>query len=363
MPQLDYITIKGYKSIRELNNFQLKALNILIGANGAGKSNFVMLFELLHQIVSENLQLTVARSGGANSFLHFGQKVTEEIGLELRFGNNSYKLKLVPAEGDILIFSEETVWNGKFGSGHRESLLKKNAEKVDNLCWSCAIQPEINNCVLKSINSWQVYHFHDTSSTAKIKQLGDIGDNAFLRPDASNLAAFLYLLKERQKMHYANIIDTIKMVAPFFDDFILRPSPFNQDKIKLEWKEKGSNSYFDANALSDGTLRFICLVALLLQPELPELILLDEPELGLHPYAIMMLAGLLRSASKKTQVIVSTQSVTLVDQFTPEDVIVVDREDGQSTFNRPSTEEIASWLDEYSLGELWQKNIIGGRPK
>jgi predicted ATPase len=359
MAQLDQITIKGYKSIRSLNNFKLKPLNILIGANGAGKSNFVNLFNLLHQIVSGNLQLTVARAGGADSFLHFGQKVTEKIELELWFGNNGYKLELVPAKGDMLIFSEETVYfhdrdkypqpyKETFGAGHRESLLKEYSG--------------IAGYVLKAMNSWRVYHFHDTSSTARVKQLGDIGDNFFLRPDASNLAAFLYLLKETKEKYYNNIVDTIKMVAPFFDDFILRPSPFNENKIKLEWKERGSDSYFDAHSFSDGTLRFICLATLFLQPNLPETILLDEPELGLHPYAITILADLLRSASERTQVIVSTQSVTLVNQFTPDDVVIVEKEDGQSVFKRPSTEEIASWMDEYSLGELWEKNIIGGRP-
>lgn len=362
MAQLDYITIKGYKSIRELNNFQLKPLNILIGANGVGKSNFVMLFDLLHNIIDENLQLTIGRSGGVDSFLYFGQKTTRDIELELWFGSNRYAFSLLSGVGDRFIFFEETVCQTKnedgtsccmsidLGSGHKESLIRKSTEKIAN-------------DVLMSINSWQVYHFHDTSDSARVKKTGDVEDNLFLRTDASNLAAYLYLLKKTKGKYYDNIIETIRLVAPFFDDFILRPSPLNEDKIKLEWKEMGSNSYFDANSLSDGTLRFICLATLLLQPKLPEIILLDEPELGLHPYAITMLAELLRSASKRTQVIVSTQSVTLVDQFMPDDVIIVDREDGQSTFNRPSTEEIASWIDEYSLGELWQKNILGGRPK
>jgi predicted ATPase len=164
--------------------------------------------------------------------------------------------------------------------------------------------------------------------------------------------------------YYRNIVETIRLVAPFFDDFVLRPSPLNPDKIRLEWREKGSDAYFNAHALSDGTLRFISLATLLLQPpdQLPTTILLDEPELGLHPYAINVLGGLLRSTALDTQIIVSTQSVTLVNQFDPEDLVIVERENGASIFRRPDETEIEGWLEGYSLGELWEKNVLGGRP-
>ena len=207
-----------------------------------------------------------------------------------------------------------------------------------------------------------MYHFHDTSSAAKVKLTGDIGDNESLRSDASNLAAFLFLLKAKHPDSYRRIVSTVRLAAPFFDDFRLRPSPFNEQKIQLEWSEKNSDAYFNAHALSDGTLRFICLATLLLQPELPSLIIIDEPELGLHPYAIQLLAGLVRSASHKAQVILSTQSVTLVNQFTPEELIVVDRKDGASELRRLSAKDLESWLESYSLGELWEKNVLGGRP-
>jgi predicted ATPase len=362
MAQLDEISIKGYKSIQSLQNFKLTPLNILIGPNGAGKSNFIGLYDFLYQIITGNLQLTVAKSGGADSFLHFGQKHTSKIELHFWFGQNGYSLNLVPAK-DALIIEDEIVFfhdKQRFpnpysnGVGHalQESALKKVSEESN----------KIAKYVMKSIYSWRVYHFHDTSTSAKVKQQCDLNDNTYLRPDASNLSAFLFLLQETQKKNYNNIIDAIRMVTPFFDDFILRPSPFNEGKIKLEWKEKGSDVYFDAHSFSDGTLRFICLATLLLQPELPEAILIDEPELGLHPYAINVLAELLKSASKKAQVIVSTQSVTLVNQFNPEDVIIVDRENSASIFKRPSAEEITSWMDEYGLGDLWEKNILGGRP-
>jgi len=152
------------------------------------------------------------------------------------------------------------------------------------------------------------------------------------------------------------------MVAPFLEDFVLEPLALNQQMIRLEWREKGNDHVFGPGALSDGTLRFICLATLLLQPTLPSTILLDEPELGLHPYAITLLADLLRGASTKTQVIASTQSVSLVNQFEPQDILVVEREDGQSMFKRLEHGAMDAWLEDYGLGELWEKNLLGGRP-
>ncbi|GAG04877.1 unnamed protein product, partial [marine sediment metagenome] len=272
------------------------------------------------------LQLSVAKSGGANALLYFGQKTTSEILVSLYFGQNGYIARLIPSVGDSLIFAEEQCWYRysssyvspgphkhpiRLGEGHKESRLGKEAREYPG---------KIADHVIGALKGWKIYHFHDTSDSAKVKQTGDIGDNATLRSDASNLAAFLYLLQKTQQDHYDRIVRTIRLAAPFFDDFYLRPSPFNPDKIQLEWREKGSDAYFKAHSLSDGTLRFVCLTTLLLQPNLPSTILIDEPELGLHPYAITLLASLLRSTATKTQVIVSTQSVPLVNQFEPEDI-------------------------------------------
>jgi predicted ATPase len=207
-----------------------------------------------------------------------------------------------------------------------------------------------------------VHHFQDTSVSAKVKQTGDLADNTYLRPDAGNLAAFLYRLQEKQPFAFRAIEDTVRMAAPFFGRFNLQPDRLNPSKIRLEWQEKGSDTYFDAHALSDGTLRFISLATLLLQSPLPTTILIDEPELGLHPYSITVLASLLHAAAAWTQLVVSTQSVTLVNQLSPEEIVVVNRKDGESVFRRLNEEEIAGWIDDYSLGELWEKNVLGGRP-
>ena len=237
-------------------------------------------------------------------------------------------------------------------SGHMESRVLEGTHT------------NIDNYALSAIKSWRVYHFHDTSDNAKVKQMHGLNDNAYLRSDASNLAAFLYFLKEQYPENYQRIVKIIRLVAPFFGDFYLRKHLNNNDQIELEWTEKGEDIPFKAHLLSDGTLRFICLDTVLMQPEelQPETILIDEPELGLHPFAIHLLASMLLSTSKKKQIIVSTQSTDLLNEFTPEDVIVADRNEGWSYLHRLESTKLTSWLEEYSLGELWQKNILGGRP-
>ncbi|HCK64736.1 MAG TPA: chromosome segregation protein SMC [Anaerolineae bacterium] len=363
---LKTISIKGYKSIRELDNFPLTSLNILIGANGSGKTNFISAFKLINQIVEENLQVFISQQGGADNLLYFGRKTTESLQIDLEFGNNGYSCNLLSATGDTLIFESEGIsfhdksrfpqpYYEGLGGGHRETRLLEISRGIQHMT--------IADHVLHALQSWRVYHFHDTSAGAKVKQSGNLNDNSVLRSDAANLAAFLYLLRETKEPFYRKIISTIRLVAPFFDDFNLRPNPLNPETIQLEWREIGSDAYFNANVLSDGTLRFMCLATLLLQPELPSTILIDEPELGLHPYAITVLASLLRSAAKETQVIVSTQSVPLVNQFSPEDIVVVDRLNQQSTFRRLNENELEDWIEDYGLGDLWEKNVIGGRPR
>jgi predicted ATPase len=209
----------------------------------------------------------------------------------------------------------------------------------------------------------RVYHFHDTSAAAPVKQHVSDADNLVLRPDAGNLAAVLYRLRTGdpgERVAYRRIVGSIRQVAPFFRDFVLQPEL--GDQIRLRWRERGTDAVFSAHQMSDGTLRLVCLTALLLQPALPALVVLDEPELGLHPYAIVQLADMLRQASTRSQIVVATQSVTLMNQFELADLIVVERGATGSAFVRPDANHLRGWLQEYSLGELWEKNLIGGRP-
>jgi predicted ATPase len=359
---IDNIKLQGFKSVRSMD-LSLRALNVLIGPNGVGKSNFVSLFRLVNQLVEKRLQSYVAASGGAEALFHFGRKVTERISIDIAFSDfvNGYSCLLEPTDQGSLYFASESVWfhdksnyespySQFLGEGHAEArLLDDEGSKI--AAW-----------VITAMKSWRIYHFHDTSPEAKVKQAGDLHDNRTLRGDAANLAAFLFKTKKNSPDHYRNIVDAVRMVAPFFDDFVLEPLELNEEKIRLEWRERDQETAFGPNALSDGTLRFICLATLLLQPYLPTTILLDEPELGLHPFAITLLAELLRAAATKTQVIASTQSVSLVNQFEPDDIIVVEREGGQSVFKHLEPSAMQNWLEDYGLGDLWEKNLLGGRP-
>jgi predicted ATPase len=353
------LSVSGYKSIRSLRNFELRNLNVLIGANGAGKSNFISLFRLLNEIYEQQLQLYVQLQGGPDVLLHYGRQTTKKLHAEFYFGNNGYKFDLLPTADNRLVFGREESWfaglydsspSALLGTGHTESKLKDAKDQYSPY-------------VRSSISKWRVYHFHDTGENAKVKQPHPTNDTLRLKIDAANLAAYLRMLRQNHDAEYRRIVETIRLVAPFFGDFVQREEA--QDSIELEWTQKGNpDTPFRAHMLSDGTLRFICLATLLLQPVslLPETILIDEPELGLHPYAIAVLADILKQVAEKRQLIVSTQSVELVNELSPEDVIVVDQTDGASTFRRFSEAELAGWLEQYSLGELWKLDVLGGRP-
>jgi predicted ATPase len=364
---LDYITIQGFKSIAAIEQLPLRDVNLLIGPNGSGKSNFIGVFGFLHAIREGRLQEYVIRAGGAEKLLHFGSKRTREIILRLSFKNevNGYTLKLTPTADDSLAPSTETVsyWiKPQYTQAMSESLTASERGREAGI--SNGGRPGIAEWVHRWLGSWRIYHIHDTSSSSPMRKTARTDNNRYLSPDGSNLAAFLYLLREKHEASYTLIRRTVQRVAPFFDDFVLAPLELNPEDIKLEWRHTGSSQYFDASSLSDGTLRFIALAALFLQPAAyrPSVILVDEPELGLHPFAIEILASLIKQASVKTQVIVSTQSSLLLDHFDPEDVLVADRVAGGTKLSRLSSTELAKWLEEYSLGQLWEKNELGGRP-
>lgn len=355
--QISRLVLRGYKSIAECD-VELGRLNVLIGANGAGKSNFIGFFRLINRILDRQLQLAVGQAGGPDALLHYGRKKTEELCAELYFGNNGYRFTLRPTQDNRMMFAYEALWWNQHGdwrprSGHFETYAEEQKNKT-----------RIYQFVVPAMRSWRLYHFHDTSQSALVKQVHGINDNEYLRDDARNLAAFLYRLKNHHEKHYRRIVKAIQLVAPFFGDFHLRPSVDNKEKIQLEWTEAGQDVPFTASALSDGTLRFICLATVLLQPEefMPAAIIIDEPELGLHPYAITVLGGLMKSAAGRHQLIVSTQSVELVNEFEAEDLIVVDKQANASVLRRLDVGALREWLAEYSLGELWKKNLLGGRP-
>jgi predicted ATPase len=367
---LDWISIEGFKSIANSGKVPLHAINLVIGANGVGKSNFVEIFALLQALREGRLQNYVKESAGANEILHFGSKKTPEIKLGFASSGevNSYEIVLRRNEQDSLFPQSEVArfWDKKRYARPYENGLSAEAQGTEAGISKKDLHHGAAKWVGTRINRLRIYHLHDTSKNAPLRTTNKIDDNDYLRPDGSNLAAFLYRLQETSKHQetFAFICQTIQLVAPFFDAFLLRPDNLNPEIIRLAWRHKGSDKYFGVSSLSDGTLRFIALATLLLQPvELrPSVILIDEPELGLHPAAISLLASLIHDASLNTQVIVATQSPQLLDHFEPADVLVAERENGATVFKRLENEDYTHWLEDYSLGQLWEKNELGGRP-
>jgi predicted ATPase len=368
MNTLTRLELHGLKSIKDLS-LTLGRMNVLIGANGAGKSNLLSFFRLLSWMTSSpgRLQTYVGKYGGANALLHDGAAVTPEIAATLEFetdkGTDGYEVRLLHAAPDTLIFAEEQIrysrpempGTNKFismsSTGHREAMLIEKAEEGHEA--ARVVRDLLRQCV--------VYQFHNTSETARIRQRWDTQDNRHLKEDGANLAPFLLRLRASQPLAYRRIVSTIRQVLPFFADFFLEPT---NGMVLLQWQERDTDVVFGSHQASDGALRLMALLALLLQPteEVPDIVILDEPELGLHPYAINVVAGLVKSASIHKQIILATQSMTFIDYFDPEEIIVVNRRGRESELVRLDPGPLQEWLDEYSLSELWEKNVIGGRP-
>lgn len=358
---IDRLRIKGFKSLQDVD-LKLGKLNVLIGPNGAGKSNLISYFDMLRRLVEEDLQIWVVQQGGSDRILTFGSKTTPKLESQIHFGLNAYQFSLVPAPEDKLAFGEEIVSMPSrpqsttgFGRGHLEANLKSHTRLAREL-------PRQADYCYESISSWRVYHFHDTSPSARVKKMCDLRDNQSLHTDASNLAAFLYRMQHENPHIYQEIIDTVQQALPFFRDFVLQPETNGSGalSILLRWRNKHDYEPFLADQLSDGSIRFICMVTALQQADPPRTIIFDEPELGLHPYTLTLLGSLLDSAPEDMQIVVATQSVSLVNEFSIDDLFVVELEDGVSVFKRLDESQFNIWLEDYSVGELWDKNVLGG---
>ena len=365
MSELDYITVKGFKSIASIDKLKLAPMTVLIGPNGSGKSNFIGVFSFLNAVREGRLEEYVIRAGGANKILHFGSRTTEKVHIHISFRNeeDQYRIELGPNASDELITQSEVnyFWDKSHDARPYPSFIESEGREAGI---SRPVSEGFLSYVKASLDGWRVYQFHDTGVDSPIKKTADVNDNRRLRADASNLAAFLYLLQQRHYESYRLIVRTIRQVAPFFRDFDLEPEALNPNKIRLEWWHEGTDAYFDGSSLSDGTLRFMALATVFLQPDMfrPSVILVDEPELGMHPYAITLLASLMQQVSTEAQVIVATQSTLLLDHFEPEQVLVAERVDGATQFTRLDSSKLEVWLENFSLGQLWEKNEIGGRP-
>ncbi|MGP9820181.1 AAA family ATPase [Salinarimonas sp. NSM] len=354
--KLETLTLKGFKSIRAIDALAFADINIVLGPNGAGKSNFVGFFPFIARLAREELQDYVAKQGGLDKLLFFGPKTTEKLEIRFRSDRNEYSATLEPTTEGGLVFADERCKYLQFEHtinhpGQAETRLRRPLSGG-----------QVSKYIYEPIENWRVYHFHDTSAFAPLRSLSRLTEPERLDADGGNLAAFLYYLQEKGPDVLAAVTAALRRVAPFFGGFVLRPEALNPDTIRLRWRHRGRDPLFDVSDLSDGTLRFVALAALLLQPDPPSTIVLDEPELGLHPAALAELAALMHEVAPRVQIIAATQSPTFANHFGWRDVIMVDRVKDASTFRRLTEAEVAPWASDHGIGDLWERNLIGGRP-
>lgn len=365
--KLQEVTIKGYKSIAFNNPVTLKLndVSILLGANGAGKSNIISFFRMISYMMSKSFGKYVEISGTSNALLHYGAKKTPVMFGEIKFSDSQsidiYSFSLSNAAPDRLIITEERIlW-------HREGKVKPYEITLDPVFKESALAESANPVakkIYKMLSYCKVYQFHDSSLEGPLRQVCPVETTNYLQSHGNNLPSFLLFLRDNYKNSYNRIVDYVRDVVPQFQDFYLEP---NNRFISLRWMDNSATDYrFNAYQFSDGSIRFIALATLLLQPPqtMPNVIILDEPELGLHPYAITQLAEMIKDASLHAQIIIATQSKDLVDHFDIDNISVVemDKESLSTTITHLSAEEYNLWLQKYTVSELWDKNIIGGRP-
>ena len=372
--RIESVRIKGFRSLADVELSGLQNANVLIGANGSGKSNFIRFFEMMSWMLrSRRLGEFVERHGGADDQLYGGNRVTPrmeaELALRTEAGRNDYRFALVHAHPDRFVFTEEAFRFSATGfptearwqhapSGQSEAAIVDIAQASP----SPGVNPTTARVIVHLLKSCHVYQFHDTSDTSNLKKRCDAEDNNYLRTHGGNLAAVLHRLEHDDVRRFDLICRHVQRVLPVFDRFQVDES---YGKVSLRWKATGTDRTFGAHLTSDGSLRFFALVTLLNLPleMLPNVLLLDEPELGLHPAAVALVGGMIKSLAVDRQIIVATQSPLLVDVFDLEELIVLNLQDGRTTFRRPDADEYRQWLDEgFMPGEIWQKNLIGGRP-
>lgn len=352
--QIKKIKIKGFRSIKD-QEIELGNMNVLIGEAGSGKTNLLTAFTLLREILKQNLSLYSAQRG-AKALLRGGIAPAESISMEFVFGDgNAYGFELRPTEDDRLFVQREYFSDGKTeepisGGPHMNSQWRNAFSGLAE-----SVKP-----VLEA-DHWFVYHFADASPEARVKSVGRVANGTYLLPDGSNLAAFLFHLKNGYPQDYQRIVWIMQLANRNFQDFFLEPQELNQELIRFQWLEQGSDKPMGAAQLSDSMLRFACLATLLGQPDnlKPATIIIDEPELGLGYKALGLIYEMIRVASNKSQIVLATQSADFLDGFEPEEVIVADKRHGETIFLRQNAKNLKAWLeDDYSLGELWRKGLL-----
>ena len=371
--KIESVRIRGFRSLADVEFPDLPNVAVLIGANGSGKSNFLSFLEMVQQMLRyRRLGDFVARQGGADDQLFGGSDRTAQMDAEFKVktaqGKYDYRFTLNYAHPDnLLCAGEKLVYNL---SGEPDELTlpatgwakeSKIAELTQGKDCPNPTAKQAAADLVQVLGGCAFYHFHNTNGNTGFKKRWDLADNNRLLPNGGNLAAVLYRLEHEDVRRYDYICRQIQRVLPAFDRFDLEES---YGKVSLRWKALGADKTIGAHLTSDGSLRFFALATLLNLPEemLPTIVVLDEPELGLHPMTIHLLGGMIQSLSVKRQVILATQSPLLVNSFGLDQLYVLDWQDGQTKVRKLNSEEYEHWLEEYTPGDLWEMNLLGGRP-
>jgi predicted ATPase len=363
------VSIRGFRSLARVENLELPQLAVLIGANGSGKSNLIRFFEMLsYSLKARNLQQFVLDKGGGDDQLFMGARKTPrmeaELTLETNQGSNEYRMALTHVAPDSLAFAEEAFRfsrHDRHGNGEWVNLPMPAQESGLPEAAANDNQPARRTAwtVLYLLRNCATFQFHDTSAKASLNMRWDESETARLRSDGGNLAPVLLHLSREYPRRYRLITRQIQRVLPVFEDFVLEPAG---GKVLLRWRGKNSDKTFGPHLTSDGSLRLFCLFTLLNLPGdmLPDVLMIDEPELGLHPHAIALTADMIKSLAVHRQVFIATQSPLMVDAFEVENILVASLEDGATKLAPMNRSDYRNWLeDDYQPSDLWLKEPVG----
>jgi predicted ATPase len=337
---------------------ELLPLNVIIGQNASGKSNFIDVIKLLRSLPQDKgLINLISKSGGINEWIWKGVKTNDFLEIEVQiswlFQLTTYKIRIVEALQRLGIESEQIIEKGHTVNRNRttkaeDSILSVNETNYRGASYSTVRAAFLNLAIYSDL---QITRKSEIRSPKPSDALND-----FLAEDGSNLALILDNLNYRGKK--PEIMRNLQKFYPQFTDYL---TTTQGGTIQLHLRE-GDYNPISAYRLSDGTLRYLCLLAILCHPEPPPLICIEEPETGLHPDILPTIAELMKEASQRTQLIVTTHSDILVSAFSdmPEAVLVCEKDEDGTHFKRLEAEKLKAWLDEYSLGDLWLKGEIGG---
>lgn len=364
-------------------DLELQDLNVLIGPNGSGKSNFLEIFELLKSLPrneedSNNLRQVIGKGGGAKEWIT-KQSNTDEFDIECVVNVSSDFTLSFPIKHYIQydlndeIRRERILSLGQMDTSEDSFMLYERGRKtkslpeVDNflpdkivsklsILSARVLNPLVNFTITtyERIRLYREWSF-GRNSIFRVPQRADLRNDR-LEQDFSNLGMVLSRLR-KDPVTKRKLIAALQDLYAGLSDFEVI---VEGNSVQVFFTE--GDFSIPATRLSDGSLRYLCLLAILLDPTPPPLICIEEPELGLHPDMMPKLADLLRDAATRTQLVVTTHSDALVDAFSeqPEAILVCEKHEGRTRIKRLSKVELADWLQEYGLGQLWTKGEIGG---